>query len=71
MEMYDNLKALRKQLKKEQDKVYDDNENLPKDQTNKYRSHDEMMAADMYWDELDEKIYYIGKALRMLKRAMY
>lgn len=49
------LRALRDQLQEEQDEVYQ----------GETRSHDEMAAQDVHWDELDAKIASIDNLLRV------
>jgi hypothetical protein len=48
------LATLRLRLKAKQDEVYDQD----------YRSHDEMAAADVEWEDLDNKIHAIEELLK-------
>lgn len=52
-ELMSRLSTLRLRLKAEQDEVYDQD----------YRSHDEMAAADVEWEDLDNKIHAIEELL--------
>jgi len=52
-ELMSRLGTLRLRLKAEQDEVYDQD----------YRSHDEMAAADIEWEDMDNKIHAIEELL--------
>ena len=64
-EMYATLKALRKTYKAQLKALEE------KEEKSDFQSHSDMMIADMEWDDLDNKIYYLGKALKLIKRVMY
>ena len=64
-EMYATMKALRKSYKSQLRALEE------KEEKSEFQSHSDMMIADMEWDDLDNKIYYLGKALKLIKRVMY
>lgn len=64
-EMYATMKALRKSYKAQLRAIEE------KEEKSNFSSHSDMMIADMEWDDLDNKIYYLGKALKLIKRVMY
>ena len=57
-ELYYKLKALRKVYKAQRKRIYNTD----------YATHSDMLQADMEWDELDNKVYYLKKVLRIIRR---
>lgn len=56
-EIYYKVKALRKVYKTQQKQLY----------KAEYKSHSDMELADAEWEELDNKVYYLGKVLKLMR----
>ena len=57
-DLYYKLKALRKVYKAQRKRIYNTD----------YNSHSDMVLADMEWEDLDNKVYYLGKVLKLMRR---
>ena len=57
-DLYYKLKALRKVYRAQRKRIYN----------TEYSSHSDMLQADMEWEELDNKVYYLGKVIRLLRK---